>query len=70
MFEALRRPRLTRFEDVATIVGELRRMGVSGPSIYGRMTEIGPVDLDLLNEVLDREAAAGRPPALSAFGAA
>jgi len=68
MFEALRRPRLTSFEDVAIIVGELRRMGVSGPTIYERMTEIGPVDLDLLAEVLAGEEA--RPPALSAFGAA
>lgn len=55
MFEQLNRPRLTRFDDVALVVAELRRLGVAGASLYRHIVEIGPVDLDLLNEVLRRE---------------
>jgi hypothetical protein len=57
MIDLNRKPRLTRFEDLVILVRELRRMGVSGKSIYQRVTEIGPVDLDLLNDVLAMEKA-------------
>ncbi len=52
MVEEFNKPRLTRYDDVALVVAELRRFGVAGNSLYKRITEIGPVDLDLLNEVL------------------
>ena len=49
------RPRLTRFDDVLIVVRELRKLGISGRTIYERITEIGPVDLDMLNAVLRAE---------------
>ncbi len=52
MIEDFRKPRLTRYDDVALVVNELRKFGIAGSSLYKRITEIGPVDLDLLNEVL------------------
>ena len=55
IFESIHKPRLTQFEDLVVLVRELNRMGVSGKSIYQRITEIGPVDLDLLADVLAHE---------------
>lgn len=52
MVEDFNKPRLTRYDDVAMVVAELHRFGVAGASLYKRIVEIGPVDLDLLNEVL------------------
>ena len=49
------RPRLTRLEDVHLVVSELRKLGIAGSQIYQRVTEVGPVDLDLLNVVLETE---------------
>lgn len=58
MFETTSRPRLIRFDDLFVLVRELRRLGVTGELIYQRVTEIGPVDLDLLKDVLAYERAA------------
>lgn len=55
MLEPFARPRLTRFDDVKLVVHELKKLGVSGSHIYARVTEIGPVDLDMLNEVIRHE---------------
>ncbi len=46
------RPRLTRFEDLSIVVRHLRRQGLSGRPLVQRVTEIGPVDLDILAQVL------------------
>ena len=61
MLESIRKPRLTRFEDLVVVVRELRRMGITGGAVYRHVTEIGPVDLDLLADVLDFENAGARP---------
>ncbi|GIL01088.1 MAG: hypothetical protein BroJett030_09870 [Alphaproteobacteria bacterium] len=61
MFDSIRKPRLTRFEDLVVLVRELDRMGVSGTAVYQRIAEIGPVDLDLLADVLAFEAKASLP---------
>ncbi len=58
MIEFAERPRLTRFDDVLLVVRELRKLGISGRTIYERITEIGPVDLDMLNAVLRAESRA------------
>ncbi len=58
MIEFAERPRLTRFDDVLLVVRELRKLGISGRTIYERITEIGPVDLDMLNAVLRAEGRA------------
>lgn len=55
MMDFADRPRLTRFDDVLIVVRELRKLGISGRTIYKRITEIGPVDLDMLNAVLRAE---------------
>ena len=34
------------------VVTELRKYGICGADLYHTITDIGPVDLDLLNEVL------------------
>jgi hypothetical protein len=52
MVEHSRKPRLTRHEDVLNVVVELRKYGITGADLYHTITDIGPVDLDLLNEVL------------------
>jgi hypothetical protein len=66
MYETIQKPRLTRFEDLVFVVRELNRMGVSGPSIYQRIAEIGPVDLDLLADVLAFESKASPPSHVAA----
>ncbi|MEM7464076.1 MAG: hypothetical protein AAF362_15495 [Pseudomonadota bacterium] len=58
MIEFAERPRLTRFDDVLLVVRELRKLGISGRTVYERITEIGPVDLDMLNAVLRAEGRA------------
>ncbi|MGI9399970.1 MAG: hypothetical protein ACR2O0_01835 [Rhizobiaceae bacterium] len=58
MIEFADRPRLTRFDDVLLVVREMRKLGISGKTIYQRITEIGPVDLDMLNAVLRAEQSA------------
>jgi len=55
MMDFSERPRLTRFDDVLLVVRELQKLGISGRTIYQRITEIGPVDLDMLNAVLRAE---------------
>lgn len=52
MHEEIRKPRLVRYDDVVWVVGELRKLGLDTAQIYRRITEIGPVDLDLLAEVM------------------
>jgi hypothetical protein len=52
MVEHTRKPRLTRQQDVLNVVLELRKYGISGADLYHTIADIGPVDLDLLNEVL------------------
>jgi hypothetical protein len=59
MVEHTRKPRLTRQQDVLNVVLELRRYGISGADLYHTITDIGPVDLDLLNEVLGMARAEG-----------
>ena len=49
------RPRLTRYDDVALVVQELRKFGIGNNDIYRRVTEIGPVDLDMLSDILTRK---------------
>ena len=59
MVEVAVKPRLTRYDDVLLVVRELKRLGVSENHLHGRVTEVGPVDLDILNAVIanDRMAA-------------
>ncbi len=52
MVEYPRKPRLTHRDDVVRVVEELRKFGISGMQLYRSVTEIGPVDLDMLNEIL------------------
>jgi hypothetical protein len=52
MVEHTRKPRLTSQQDVLNVVLELRKYGISGADLYHTITDIGPVDLDLLNDVL------------------
>ena len=52
MITPITKPRLTRPEDVSILVRHLRREGLAGRSLVQRMTEIGPVDLDILARVL------------------
>ena len=52
MIDTLPKPRLTRFEDVLLVVRELKKLGIADNQLYTRITEIGPVDLDMLKEVL------------------
>lgn len=59
MVEPFAKPRLTRFDDVKLVVRELYKLGISGKQIYSRVTEVGPVDLDMLNEVIRCEQIAG-----------
>lgn len=55
MLERTVKPRLTRLDDVSLVVAELQKLGISGQQLYHQITEIGPVDLDLLNKVLEEE---------------
>lgn len=52
MVEYPRKPRLTQRDDLLLVIEELRKFGVTGAQIYRSITDIGPVDLDLLNDVL------------------
>lgn len=52
MVEYPRKPRLVHREDVIRVIEELRKFGVTGAQLYRSITEIGPVDLDLLNDIL------------------
>jgi hypothetical protein len=52
MVEYSRKPRLTHREDLMRVIEELRKFGISGVQLYRSVAEIGPVDLDLLNDVL------------------
>lgn len=52
MVEYPRKPRLTQRDDVVRVVEELRKFGISGMQLYRSITEIGPVDLDVLNDIL------------------
>lgn len=66
MDDSICKPRLTRFEDLVVVIRELRSMGITGGAVYRHVTEIGPVDLDLLADVLACENLArpnGRPAA-------
>ena len=65
-YESLSKPRLTRFEDLVILVGELKRMGIAGSSLYERVAEIGPVDLDVLADVLAIETKPGAPSLIAA----
>ncbi len=61
MTDPARRPRLTRAEDIARLVADLRRSGLGGVALYRRITEIGIVDLDLLNHILRPLKTAAEP---------
>lgn len=50
-FSAIR-PRLTDFEQLSALVLYLREEGLEAAQITPRIMQIGPVDLDMLNEVL------------------
>ncbi len=52
MVEYPSKPRLTHRDDVVRVVEELRKFGISGMQLYRSITEIGPVDLDVLNDIL------------------
>lgn len=52
MDDSICKPRLTRFEDLVVVIRELRSMGITGGAVYRHVTDIGPVDLDLLADVL------------------
>ncbi|MFZ1813867.1 MAG: hypothetical protein WBO55_15670 [Rhizobiaceae bacterium] len=52
MMETVNKPRLTAYQDLVVLVAELRKLGVTGTEVYQRITEIGAVDLDLLNAVM------------------
>jgi len=52
MTDPARRPRLVRAEDISRLVADLQRQGLRGLMLYRRVTEIGAVDLDLLNHIL------------------
>lgn len=55
MFDEFKKPRLVRYDDISRVVVELRRLGTESRQIWELVTEVGPVDLDMLNEILLRE---------------
>lgn len=58
MFDEFRKPRLVRYDDIRRVVIELRRIGADARLIWELVTEVGPVDLDMLNEILRKEGLA------------
>jgi hypothetical protein len=48
------KPRLVRYDDVLRVVTELMKEGITGKDLFRLITEIGPVDLDVLNEVMSQ----------------
>jgi hypothetical protein len=48
------KPRLVRYDDVMHVVTELMKEGVTGKDLFRLITEIGHVDLDVLNEVMSK----------------
>jgi hypothetical protein len=48
------KPRLVRHDDVLRVVTELMKDGIVGKDLFRLITEVGPVDLDILNEVMSR----------------
>ena len=47
------KPRLTHYDDVRMVVDKLTSLGTDADVLAIRVTEVGPVDLDLLNLVLE-----------------
>lgn len=52
------KPRLTNFYELQDLVAELQEKGLEEVKLYQRLTEIGIVDLDVLNDVLKRSRSA------------
>lgn len=52
MFYPTLRPRITEFSMMQDLVVHLRNEGVNDNEMARRMSQIGAVDLDVLNEVL------------------
>ena len=48
------KPRLTNFYELQDLVVELQQKGLEGINLYQRLTDIGIIDLDVLNDVLKR----------------
>jgi len=46
------RPRLTQFHELQLLVAELRKDGLAGVDIYKRLTHIGIIDLDVIDDVM------------------
>jgi len=52
MLHPMLRPRITDFIKISELVIHLRREGLDSRNIARRITEIGVVDLDMLQEVM------------------
>jgi hypothetical protein len=48
------KPHLVRYDDVFRVVTELMKEGITGKELFRLITEIGHVDLDILNEVMSQ----------------
>ena len=46
------RPSMTDFDQISELVSHLRRLGVQDNHMAKRITEVGAIDLDLLDLVL------------------
>lgn len=49
------KPRLTNFYELQDLVAELQEKGLEEINLYQRLTDIGVVDLDVLNDVIKRK---------------
>ena len=70
MFEEPRKPRLVRCRDIDIVVNEMRKIGMDTMQIYRHIGEVGPVDLDLLYEVLSVERMRAPPEAATGTSSA
>ena len=52
MFTTSVRPRITEYQQMSQLVSFLRLQGVMDSHMAKRMSEIGAVDLDVLQEIL------------------
>ncbi len=52
MFYPTLRPRITEFSKISELVLHLRREGIDDSKMAHRISQIGAVDLDMLQEVM------------------
>ncbi len=52
MLYPMLRPRMTDYAKISQLVVHLRAEGISKPNMVRRITQIGAVDLDMLDEIM------------------